>query len=396
VSHVLFAAFGSAGDLFPSIAVARALKDLGHRATILGPRTAGMYGRAAGVATAAIGEGGELRVIDDDAIYTTRFDGFDSWRQLAANYLHPTLERGYDRACSVVERLAPDVIAVHPLAPFGSLIATELGVPWASLHLYPQLVPAGRRPDPGRWGGSFVDWVRATERRLGVEPSGQPLLRWSWGETNLSVHDPEVVAATPLASMPIGEPCGFPYWDGIPATAPDREAVARAIEPGEPLVVVTLGSFIGHGRTAFWRELGEVLRERRWPALLLGAPPKLRTELERPGITCTGFVNLSSVVGSARLLVHHGGIGTTYAGLQAGVPAVVVPQAFDQRFNGRLLEAAGVGRLVRPGADLAELLTDVDSDRQLHDRTKRLAAAAVPADAAAVSIAERLIEIGRR
>jgi rhamnosyltransferase subunit B len=396
MSHVLLAAFGSAGDLFPSIAVARALQEQGHRATILAPRTAGFYARAAGVPSAAIGEGAELRVIADDSIYTTRFDGFDSWRQTATNYLHPILAEGYDRARTVVERLAPDVIAVHPLAPFGSLLATELDIPWASVHLYPQLSPAARSRRPGRWGGPLVDWFHQTERRLGVESWGHPLLRWGWADTNLSVHDAALVDATPLAHLPIGEPCGFPYWDDVPVPTAEREALARAIEPGDPLVVVTLGSFIGHGRVPFWRRLGAALRTRRWPALLLGVPPELRAELEGPGVTCAGFVPMSSVIGHARLLVHHGGIGTTYAGLQAGVPAAVVPQAFDQTFNGRLVVAARAGALVAPDTDLAAMLAELDGDGEVHARTKELAAAMVAPHHAAANIAARLVELGGR
>jgi UDP:flavonoid glycosyltransferase YjiC (YdhE family) len=190
--------------------------------------------------------------------------------------------------------------------------------------------------------------------------------------------------------MPIGHPCGFPYWDEVPVPASERDALARAVAPGDPLVVVTLGSFIGHGRIPFWRRLDEALRRGGWPALLLGVPPELRPALERPGVTCAGFVPMSAVIGRARLLVHHGGIGTTYAGLQAGVPAAVVPQAFDQRFNGRLLQAAGLGRLVDDRTDLAEVLGMMLGDQALHDRSKTFAATMVPPDLAARAIADRL------
>lgn len=42
-------------------------------------------------------------------------------------------------------------------------------------------------------------------------------------------------------------------------------------------------------------------------------------------------------------VVHHGGAGTTGAGLRAGVPALVVPFLFDQFFWGQRLHALGVG-----------------------------------------------------
>lgn len=42
-------------------------------------------------------------------------------------------------------------------------------------------------------------------------------------------------------------------------------------------------------------------------------------------------------------VVHHGGAGTTAAGLRAGVPAVIVPFFADQPFWGRQIYQLGVG-----------------------------------------------------
>jgi sterol 3beta-glucosyltransferase len=42
-------------------------------------------------------------------------------------------------------------------------------------------------------------------------------------------------------------------------------------------------------------------------------------------------------------VVHHGGAGTTAAGLRAGVPSIVVPFHGDQPFWGRCIQNLGVG-----------------------------------------------------
>jgi UDP:flavonoid glycosyltransferase YjiC (YdhE family) len=42
-------------------------------------------------------------------------------------------------------------------------------------------------------------------------------------------------------------------------------------------------------------------------------------------------------------VVHHGGAGTTAAGLRAGTPTVVVPYYLDQSFWGRRVRDLGVG-----------------------------------------------------
>jgi UDP:flavonoid glycosyltransferase YjiC (YdhE family) len=44
-----------------------------------------------------------------------------------------------------------------------------------------------------------------------------------------------------------------------------------------------------------------------------------------------------------KMIVHHGGAGTTSAGLRAGIPNVVVPFTADQPFWGRRVYAIGAG-----------------------------------------------------
>jgi sterol 3beta-glucosyltransferase len=44
-----------------------------------------------------------------------------------------------------------------------------------------------------------------------------------------------------------------------------------------------------------------------------------------------------------RVIVHHGGMGTTGAALRAGIPSVVVPFTADQPFWGRRVYQLGVG-----------------------------------------------------
>ncbi|RYE77446.1 MAG: glycosyltransferase, partial [Hyphomicrobiales bacterium] len=44
-----------------------------------------------------------------------------------------------------------------------------------------------------------------------------------------------------------------------------------------------------------------------------------------------------------KALVHHGGAGTTYAGLYAGKPTFVVPHFFDQPYWGRRVYELGCG-----------------------------------------------------
>jgi sterol 3beta-glucosyltransferase len=52
-------------------------------------------------------------------------------------------------------------------------------------------------------------------------------------------------------------------------------------------------------------------------------------------------------------VVHHGGAGTTGAGLRAGVPNIVVPFTSDQPFWGRRVHQLGVGPAPIPARKLS-------------------------------------------
>ena len=81
------------------------------------------------------------------------------------------------------------------------------------------------------------------------------------------------------------------------------------------------------------------------PSRLRGVPGNVRVR---------AWVDQADVLGEARLVVCHGGSGTTYGALAAGVPVVVVPVFADQFANAPAVAAAGAGIAVRAGRDLGD------------------------------------------
>ncbi|WP_166788562.1 glycosyltransferase [Cryobacterium sp. HLT2-28] len=89
--------------------------------------------------------------------------------------------------------------------------------------------------------------------------------------------------------------------------------------------------------------------------------------------------------------MHHGGAGTTAAGLRAGVPGIVVPFTVDQPFWGSRVVDLGVGlssfsqrRLT--SARLADALGRVLADRPMQQRAGELAAGIRSEDGIATAI----------
>ena len=85
-----------------------------------------------------------------------------------------------------------------------------------------------------------------------------------------------------------------------------------------------------------------------------------------------------------RAVIHHGGAGTTAAGLRAGIPNIVIPFGGDQAFWGKRVHAIGAGP--RPitvrsltTARLAQALAGVD-DPALQKRARETGRAILDED----------------
>jgi len=76
-------------------------------------------------------------------------------------------------------------------------------------------------------------------------------------------------------------------------------------------------------------------------------------------------------------VLHHGGAGTTAAGLRAGVPSILIPHFADQPFWGRQVVRLGVGTQPIPRNKLtADKLTraiqEAVSDQSMQEKARQL------------------------
>jgi UDP:flavonoid glycosyltransferase YjiC (YdhE family) len=140
-----------------------------------------------------------------------------------------------------------------------------------------------------------------------------------------------------------------------PAAAPRGALPAWWADTGAPLVYVSFGTVLG--RMSF---AGEAYRAVIDAVTGLDArvlvttgrgfdPSRLR---DVPGnMHVEAWVDQADVLGEAGLVVCHGGSGTTYGALAAGVPLVVVPVFADQFANAPKVAQAGAGIQVSTGQD---------------------------------------------
>lgn len=140
------------------------------------------------------------------------------------------------------------------------------------------------------------------------------------------------------------------FVGGIP-TPPrdDPPAWLTDIPAKTPLALITLGSVFTGDLGFFAWAAQAVARLRLIPIVVVGwnpIEPQAKAELKQalPSTTrLLNWVDFDHVLPRSRIIIHHGGMGTTHAAAVHGVPQIVVPHAADQRGQARRVAHASIG-----------------------------------------------------
>lgn len=138
------------------------------------------------------------------------------------------------------------------------------------------------------------------------------------------------------------------YVGGIPVAAPEPDWL-QTIPAERPLALITLGTtFTGDLGFYAWAAQAAA-RENLLPVVALGGnpiAPDAKADLIKAlprGTRLVNYVPFDAILPRARLMIHHGGMGTTHAAVVWGIPQIVVPHAADQRGQARRAAQSKVG-----------------------------------------------------
>lgn len=116
-----------------------------------------------------------------------------------------------------------------------------------------------------------------------------------------------------------------------------------------PLAVITLGSVFTGDLGFFSWGAQAAAKAGLLPVVVIGwnpIDPAQKQELINAlpgGSRLVNWVPFDHVLPRARLMIHHGGMGTTHFAVVHGIPQIVVPHAADQRIQARRVAVAKVG-----------------------------------------------------
>jgi len=366
--RVVFATFGSLGDLHPYIPLARELQQRGHRPVIAtfdiyrdNVEAQGLEYAMMRPATDTLGE--------REAVMRMIFDERRGPERLVRDLFMRHIRDSYDDLARLAE--GADVLVTHPISFAGPLVAETHGLPWVSTVLAPLSLMSCI--DPPIFGPA--PWMKSV-RRLGLTPyrmlfalakrmtrSWETPLRALRAELGLPPGKPAQfegqyspylnlalfshLLAAPQADWPARTlVCGFPRYDGPPPDALHQRELEDFLAAGEAPLVFGLGSSAVLIAGDFWQHAIAATRALgRRAILLIGRDPQTLAPLP-PEIKAFEYLPYSMVFPHAAAVVHQAGIGTLSQALAAGRPQLIVPVAFDQPDNAERTARLGVARVL--------------------------------------------------
>ena len=358
--NILITTFGTRGDIQPFVALGQGLKAAGHTVALCTSEGYRSFVEEHGLNYLFMDD--ELLRLSQAALGEISSPGgmIGVFKRMA-----PAIRRGMDDEWQAARTFQPELIVYHPKCLGSFHVAEKLGIPALMSLPLPFYTPTRAYPVPfmagirlgggfnrlsyrlmnlssGMYGGAVNDF-RA--KALGLPPVGRfaDLLVRSDGRPVpiLYPYSPHVLPV-PHDYPPHVHVTGYWFLDHALDWQPDP-ALAHFLEAGPPPVYVGFGSMSGAGAQKRATIVLEALQKTRQRGLLVSGWGGLKAADLPPDVCMVAHVPHDWLFPQVAAVVHHGGAGTTAAGLRAGKPTLICPFMADQPFWGGLVEHLGVG-----------------------------------------------------
>jgi UDP:flavonoid glycosyltransferase YjiC (YdhE family) len=386
----VLASLGSRGDIEPCAAIGRELQRRGHEVCIAVPPNFLGFIESAGLAGVGHGRDQVLHNANIERTYgKTPHPMMAAWEIFRhVIELWPELGTSLTSLADGADLLLTDA-SEQGLA---ANVAEYYDIALAALHIFPL--------EPGATDSQMTKGAEDAQRRiLGLPEETDPSTQRS-----LEIQAYDELFFPGLAAQWAKHDLRRPFVGGLtlelPADADDD--VSSWIAAGTPPIYFGFGSSV---RLRFAAETVAVisaacaqLGER---ALICSGSSDFTDVPHFDHVKVVSTVNHSAVFPACRAVVHHGGPGTTFAGIRAGVPTLALWVSVDQPIWATAVTQLGVG-YGRPffEATLDTLVADLRSilTPRCVTRTREVAAEmATPAESAATAadLLEEAAGLGR-
>lgn len=395
--QVTIIAVGSRGDVEPYVALGNGLKQAGHAVHVLGSQDFRDAITAHGLTYFDIG--GSIQSVAQGM--QDLLEGGNFLKILSS--MGPAAQGMVSQA--VVSGLAAcdgSDLVIAGLGGFsvGLALSEKLGIPFVPAYLYPftptrefasVLLPST--------GVALPAWANRLSHRIGRQMLWQAFRSADNKARREVLHLPAAPLLGPFGSLEKAGGtvlCGYSrhvipvprdwsrsihvtgYWflEPAPGWKPPAE-LDLFLNSGPTPVYLGFGSMV-HRRPEEMADLVLRALERTGQRAVVSTGwGGMRTSRLPDSVCMVGSIPHSWLFPRMAAVVHHGGVGTTAAGLRAGVPAVVTPFFGDQPFWGDRVHSLGVGPRPIPRRQLssdrlADAIRVAVSDTGMRDRAAAL------------------------
>lgn len=287
----VFFAFGSLGDIYPVLALAREMKRRGHSPVVATTAVYRQLIESEGVAFHPVRPNVD---VSDPAILSRAMDRRNGARYIFGELILPAIRETYEDTVAAAK--GADMLVTHPVTLAALLFARKSNIPWASVALSPISLFSIYDP-PVFTGVPFAEklatfgptfqrlflrtmaflfepmWkpFRALEKVLGLPAIPNPLIWPPQSNLVLGLFSP--VLGAPQRDWPTNaHATGFPFFEHGNGNSPELE---QFLDTGEPPIVFTLGSAAVGAAGDFFQQSAEAAHNIGQRAVLLvGRDPR--------------------------------------------------------------------------------------------------------------------------
>lgn len=348
---------GTRGDVQPYVALAQGLQQAGHEVLLAAPAQFSDFVAGRGVRFAAL-PAEFLQLLDDPEFKgaTARGLGPGAILKLLKRF-KPMMAGLLDAEWAAASAFRPHAMVYHPKALGAPRIAEHLGIDAILASPLPGFTPTAAFPTPllpfanlGPLNALshtltarsstllFGSLLRAWQRR--AFGSTSPTRRALRSSATLYAYSPSIV---PVPSDWGGDVLVSGYWFLDDNRWQPSPTLASFLAAGPPPVYVGFGSMPMADAVATTDVVLEALVMSGRRAVLAAGWGGLGGRTLPDNVHLLDSAPHDQLFPLMSAVVHHGGAGTTAAGLRAGKPTVICPFFGDQPFWGRRVAGLGVG-----------------------------------------------------
>jgi sterol 3beta-glucosyltransferase len=349
---------GSQGDIDPFIALGKRLQSHGHSVRIAAFRRFEAYIKSEGLEYAPLsGDAAEvIRLLIGEQV-----SPFQYFRNLEV-LLNPVKKDFLSDVFSACEGM--DAILYSLLGAVAWHAADKLNIPCFRVFFFPAdptgefpamtapELPLGSVYNRFTFAGGDLLWTHATRKLLNDwrEDMGlSPIRPFSFPYRDIRGKPiPTLYAYSPLVAP---KPANWDknryltgYWVHHTETEwkPDKSLV-DFLNAGSKPIYLGFGSMVGGSFVQVLDIVLESLHITNQRAVISAGWGNLQGRQLPENVHQIGFVPHEWLFEQVAAVVHHGGAGTTSAGLRAGIPSIVVPFGGDQPYWGNRVYKLGAG-----------------------------------------------------